>query len=272
MKARNWFDALHQCQHQGQAYVLITVINTAGSTPREMGSKMVVTGESQFDTIGGGHMEFVIIQRARELLVKGIECHQIESFPLASRVGQCCGGAMKVLYEVHYRHNQQLAVFGGGHVAQALVPILEQLPLQIRWFDSRDTLPETGEITPHIPLTTSADPVAEIRDLPEGSWVLILTHNHQLDYQLVQQALKHAQLDFIGMIGSQTKAKRFRLRLEHRGFTSEQIAQLISPVGDLSVPGKRPIEVAVSISAQLIQRLNLGAAQSVNLQSMAETL
>ena len=95
-----------------------------------------------------------------------------------------------------------------------------------------------------------------LEGLPDNAWVIILTHNHQLDYELVESSLKHHNLGFIGMIGSRTKAKRFITKLAHRGFTEKQIATLVSPIGELGVAGKRPIEVAVSISAQLINLLN----------------
>ena len=66
-----WYDALHEGQHNREPQVLITVLGTAGSTPRDATAKMVVTAAEQFDTIGGGHLEFKSIERARELLQGG---------------------------------------------------------------------------------------------------------------------------------------------------------------------------------------------------------
>ena len=256
MRPTTWFDALHRCQHLGQSYAIVTVMTTAGSTPRDAGTKMIVTGDSQYDTIGGGHLEYQAIAKARELLAKGEQVQHIESYPLSSKLGQCCGGAMKVFIEVTVTHTQTLAVFGGGHVAQALVPILAQLPLQIRWIDSRSECFDEVPTPDNVECVIDDDPVAEMADLPQGSWAVILTHNHQLDYELVECALKKNHCEFLGMIGSETKAKRFRTRLASRDFDEQQIAQMVSPIGELSVPGKRPIEVAVAISAQIIQKLN----------------
>ena len=256
MRPTTWFDALHRCQHLGQSYAIVTVMTTAGSTPRDAGTKMIVTGDSQYDTIGGGHLEYQAIAKARELLAKGEQVQHIESYPLSSKLGQCCGGAMKVFIEVNVTHTQTLAVFGGGHVAQALVPILAQLPLQIRWIDSRSECFDEVPTPDNVECVIDDDPVAEMADLPQGSWAVILTHNHQLDYELVECALKKNHCEFLGMIGSETKAKRFRTRLASRDFDEQQIGQMVSPIGELSVPGKRPIEVAVAISAQIIQKLN----------------
>lgn len=263
MRPNNWYEALYRCETQGLGYAVVTVLTTAGSTPREGGSKMIITGDSQYDTIGGGHLEFQAVEIARNLLAKGEDCQHIESFPLASKLGQCCGGAMKILVEVRTQHTQHLAIFGGGHVAKALVPILSQLPLNIRWIDNREDMwPKDHTQPANVELICDDAPEQEIAKLPAGSWVVIMTHDHQLDFTLVEHSLKHPELSFIGMIGSDTKAKRFQTRLAYKDYSAKQIERLVSPIGDLSVVGKRPIEVAVSISSQLINLLNQQKQQS----------
>jgi xanthine dehydrogenase accessory factor len=256
MRINTWFEALNNCHTQGLSYVLLTVITAAGSTPREAGCKMLVTGAEQFDTIGGGHLEFDAVNKAREYLITGIQAQNIVSYPLSSKLGQCCGGAVKVLFEVYVNYYQRIAIFGAGHVAKALVPILAQLPLQIDWIESREELFQVKQLAQNVNCLISDEPADEIATLPSDTWVIILTHNHQLDYAIVEACLKKKNISFIGMIGSETKAKRFRNRLAHRGFSDAQILALSSPIGEPIIPGKRPIEVAVSISAQLIQQLH----------------
>ncbi|MBU3022625.1 xanthine dehydrogenase accessory protein XdhC [Aestuariibacter sp. A3R04] len=253
---RTWYDALSFCHQHGRAYVLITVLSSAGSTPRDLGAKMVVTGDSQYDTIGGGHLEFDAVNKARQYLLGGKDAQHVESYPLSSKLGQCCGGAVKVLFEVKSTHSQTLAVFGAGHVAQALVPILAQLPLNLLWIDSRPDAFDNLTIPAHVNTVCDPQPEGELRLLPEDSWVLILTHDHQLDFRLSETALKLAQFPYVGMIGSETKAKRFRTRLGHRQFSNQAMRSFVSPVGEQTIIGKRPIEVAVSISAQVINMLN----------------
>jgi xanthine dehydrogenase accessory factor len=256
MRPDSWFEALHQCQQQGTAYVLVTVLATAGSTPRDGGSKMIVTDDSEFDTIGGGHLEFLATQQARRLLASGKEQQVVEHYPLASKLGQCCGGATNVLFEVMIAHGQHLAVFGAGHVAKALLPILAQLPLQITWIDQRSELFPADILPNNVKVIVSEEPVEELKALAQSAWVLIMTHNHQLDYELVGASLARADIAYVGMIGSDTKARRFQSKLSHHGLSQEQIQRLVSPVGLTDIPGKKPIEVAVSIAAQLIILLN----------------
>lgn len=253
---RNWFDAVSWCHRHAQGYVLITVLTVAGSVPREQGAKMVVTGDRQFDTIGGGHLEFDAVKKARAFLATGQSQQHIESYPLSSKLGQCCGGAVKVLFEINVSHCQTLAIFGAGHVAQALIPVLAQLPLTIKWIDSRPDAFAELDVPPNVTTVCDPQPEGEIPLLPAQSWLLILTHDHQLDYLLAETALKINQFPYVGMIGSDTKARRFRTKLAHRGLGEAADNHFVSPVGNLAIPGKTPIEVAVSVSAQIIERLH----------------
>lgn len=275
MRPDTWFDALHRCQQMGESYVLITVLNVAGSTPREAGAKMVVTADSQYDTIGGGHLEHVVIAQAREQLA-GVVMHGqpdplVESFPLSAKLGQCCGGAAKILFEVKACHGQHVTVFGAGHVAKALVPLLAQLPLQITWVDSRQAMFDNISMSSNVNIVVDDEPASVLQRIPASSWLLVLTHNHQLDYQIVEDALRKFSFEFVGMIGSDTKARRFLTRLTHRGLSDRQLSRLISPVGDLSIPGKRPVEVAVSITAQLIKRLHSSAVTEADITQTTKT-
>ncbi|MBR9883907.1 MAG: xanthine dehydrogenase accessory protein XdhC [Oceanospirillales bacterium] len=257
----SWGQALANLQCRGDAYVLVTLIGTRGSTPRESGSKMIVTEDGCFDTIGGGHLEFKVIAHARRLLSDTHDSQSLEQYPLGAGLGQCCGGQVSVLFEHFTARGKRLLVFGAGHVAKALVPILAELPLRVRWIDNR---PEQLPVRPPEGIETclNDDPVEELERAASGAWVLILTHNHQLDYELVEAALKRGDIGYLGVIGSQTKARRFRQRLEHRGFPPDQIAHMICPVGLPQASGKRPMEVAVSIAAQLVERYQAQAPES----------
>ena len=254
-RATHWHEAIAECQERNEGYVLVTVVGTAGSTPREPGSKMVVTASHSIDTIGGGHLEFDAIIRARAYLAKGEVCTELHSYPLSSSLGQCCGGAVKVLFDVCNVHKQHIAIFGAGHVAKALVPILAQMPVRISWIDNREDLFPTS-LPANVQKVVEEAPETEVRHLDENSWLIILTHDHQLDYRITEQALKQPSLPFVGLIGSDTKAKRFITKLTQRGFEDNALARLFTPIGNRDIPGKRPIEVAVSISAQIIERLH----------------
>jgi len=252
---QNWAQAINEHEQSGINYVIATVLGTNGSTPRGTGSKMVISGEHIYDTLGGGHLEYVVIEKARELLAKGEAAQVIEQFNLGANLGQCCGGAATVMLECMQCERFTLDIYGAGHVAQALIGILAQLPMRIRWIDSRaDVFPQV--IPNNVIKVVDEEPTEQVKRAPKANNYLILTHNHQLDFALTQAIIKRADANWLGVIGSDTKAKRFTTKLSHRGFDEQALSRLVTPIGHLSIPGKRPIEVAVSISAQIITMLN----------------
>lgn len=247
----NWQQAVSHCHSRGEGFVLVTVVGAAGSTPREGGSKMVVTGEQTFDTIGGGQLEFVATQKAREYLIAGVAVQKIEHFPLASKAEQCCGGSMTLLFEVYPAAGIHLVIFGAGHVARALVKILEDCDTRIDWVDSRtDQFPE--QLPANVYTYTVEIPEDFVEKVRDHSRVLILTHDHALDYRLLAALLDDTDIPYIGLIGSETKAKRFETRLKHDGFNDDHLNRYQCPVGMDGVNGKRPMEVAVSIAAKIL--------------------
>lgn len=247
----HWTEAAAEFRSQAEPFVLITLLDVRGSAPREAGTKMLISVDTLVGTIGGGHLEHSVIAKARQLLSQPGDQQHIEQYPLGPKLGQCCGGKVTVLFECFNEAAAHIAVFGAGHVGRALVSILAQLPLRVTWLDSR-----SHEFPEHIPagveqcLTDS--PEVELSRFPAGTYYVVMTHLHPLDYAITEAVLKRKDAAYLGIIGSQTKAKRFQMRLKHRGFEAGDISFMHCPVGLNTVPGKHPMEVAVSIAAELI--------------------
>ncbi|BFM06476.1 xanthine dehydrogenase accessory protein XdhC [Halioxenophilus aromaticivorans] len=255
-----WYMAVANCHEIGEAYVLVTVLGTSGSTPREPGAKMVVTAEHCYDTIGGGQLEYLVTQAARQRLQDGEVGVDMRPFPLAAEAKQCCGGHVSVMLEAFAPADWRLAVFGAGHVAQQLIPILARMPAKILWLDNRFDFALDRSLIPegsNVELGYFEDPVDTILELPAATEVIILTHDHALDFELCKVALERPDIPFVGCIGSNTKAKRFEQRLLKTGLNESDLQRWVCPIGLPEVPGKLPIEVAVSISAQLVARRQL---------------
>jgi xanthine dehydrogenase accessory factor len=247
----NWVEALGQLQENGSDYVLVTLLGSRGSTPRESGTKMVVCEHSSFGTIGGGHLEFKAMAMAADMLRRGNSQQKIEYFPLGPGLGQCCGGSTTVLFESFTASRFNIMLFGAGHVGLALTDILKQLPCRLHWVDNRESLhPES--LPANVLPVVSDNPAGEVADMPPGSDYLIMTHNHQLDFEILEAVLRRGDARYVGLIGSDTKWRRFKMRMEHKGYTEDFYQQVHCPVGLAQVPGKRPIEVAVSIAGELI--------------------
>lgn len=262
MNNHNWFEGIRRCQNNGIGYVLITVMGSLGSTPRPQGTKMVVTAGQIFGSIGGGNLEHQAIQSARSMLTDNSNGQRLEHFPLAAKLSQCCGGATHVLFESFVEHINRIAIFGAGHVSQALIPILAQLPLHIDWFDSRAEMFNDASKFENVTQHIIDSPKDVFTNATNAKWALIMTHDHQLDMQITEQALATDDIEYVGLIGSKTKAKRFKYRLGINSKTKHNLNKLVSPVGVLDIPGKSPIEVAVSIAGQIIQKLHENAPPS----------
>ena len=259
----NWISALAELQNQGEPCVLVTIIDERGSTPRNAGSKMVVTAERIFDTIGGGHLEYKAMQIAREMLANGNLGTRLERFSLGASLGQCCGGVNVLLFEPMGQPQAQIAVFGAGHVGRALVPLLASLPCRVRWIDSRE--PEFPALIPEgVTRIVNEEPVDEVEQLPTGSYCIVMTHNHQLDLELTAAILTRNDFTYFGLIGSKTKRVKFEHRLRERGFDAALLQRMRCPMGLAEVKGKLPIEIAVSIAAEVIATYNASFGQHSN--------
>lgn len=261
LKSGHWSRAVAELDAAGRAYVLVTIIGARGSTPRDQGSKMVVSADDQGDlqcigSIGGGHLEYLVIARAGELLSQGRASQQLEDFPLGAKLGQCCGGSASVLLESFVPRPVNLMLFGAGHVGRALIKVLAELPCRVWWVDERESLlqqdVEMAALPDNVTAVCDTDAVDAVARMPGNSYYLVMTHNHQLDYDLCRTILQRDDARYIGLIGSATKWQRFKLRFDHRGIDAQQYQHIHCPVGLSAVSGKLPMEVAVSIAAEII--------------------
>ena len=260
----SWFKVVNTLEQLGEPYVLITVMGARGSTPRDSGTKMVVTANESYCTIGGGHLEYMAIEHARDMIKKGKPDfkdgsksetktdQKIEHFPLGAKLGQCCGGSTSLFFELFTGAELNIVLFGAGHVAKTLVPILAQLPCRLFWVDNRDhEFPQ--RIPDNVIRMISEEPANEVANMPANSYYVVMTHNHPLDFDITEAILHRNDALYVGLIGSKTKWQRFQMRFAHKQYDPEFYASVRCPVGLSNVPGKLPIEIAVSIAGEIIQ-------------------
>ncbi len=256
--------------------VFIQIERFEGSSPREVGAWMRVTADAVEGTIGGGHLEFDAIAKARELLRAKAFTLQVQThrYALGPSLGQCCGGVVWLHMQsfasedapeliaaragIHWASGQnslKIALFGGGHVGKAIVQALGRLPCQVHWIDSRDEI-FPAQLPANVQAEHSAPVQAAVADLAPQSHVLIMSFSHAEDLEVLAACLKRQRekqdLPYIGLIGSKTKWATFRHRLEERGFTEKELAHVTSPIGLPEISGKEPEVIAVSVAAQLM--------------------
>jgi len=323
-----WLDDLHALIERGREAVLVTVVAAEGSTPRETGTKMIVTADDIVGTIGGGNLEYRATGAARDMLADGTRVAS-RDFPLGPSLGQCCGGHTTLFFEKVDENARDWVVaarragepttivtrldcgdkrivggdrivagtlgaepldhaadreanspgtdsvlvtideipilidrladaavpvvlFGAGHVGRAIVHVLAPLPdFRVTWVDNRP-----GMLPDDLPAVVRAvetdDPAGEIDDIPPGAIVLVMTHSHALDYDIVERALVRGDTRYLGLIGSATKRARFEQRWRHRGGAAAALDRLTSPIGIAGVSGKHPATIAVAVTAEIL--------------------
>jgi len=138
------------------------------------------------------------------------------------------------------------------------------LPCRLTWIDQRpDAFPAT--VAPNTRVVIEEEPQWMVDEAPPHACYLVMTHSHALDLDIVERILKRNDVRFVGLIGSQTKAAKFRARLTARGIDA---SRLVCPLG-LVKAGKHPAEVAVSIAAQVIALDTTARAPAAPLRSSA---
>jgi xanthine dehydrogenase accessory factor len=247
--------------------ILIEIVRTRGSTPRETGAFMLVSADHIWGTIGGGHMEFDAVDRARAMLSTGIAETSLD-ITLGPDSGQCCGGrvelalrradektieALKARLVEEATAFPDVYIFGAGHVGRALAIALKPLPLNVTVIETRQG--ELDRLEGGIAHRLEAMPEAAVADIRPGGAAVIMTHDHALDFLIGAAALKRDDLAYVGMIGSKTKRSVFASWLREVDVDARLIDRLILPIGGTALRDKRPAVIAALVAAELLAAL-----------------
>src|SRR4051812_45362852 len=235
-----WLRAVEQLRASRERGVLVTVAAVRGHAPREAGAKMVVAAGETWGSIGGGNLEAGAIAEARAMLAPGATAPPTVTSRLTDRAPgtygvQCCGGEVSVVLDP-LPVRPSVAVFGAGHVGLELARILARHDLDLHLVHCRlDPLPDRA-LAPladaeaqvhvhHVPV--AAETV--LAELPPGTHVVIMTHDHAEDAALCDAALRRPDLGTIGLIGSSAKWQRFRRRLAAEGHDEAALDRIVTP-------------------------------------------
>lgn len=323
------FATLAEC---GEPFVTVTVIEVIGSAPREVGARMLITETDEYESIGGGNLEYTAIRRARDILRNTVGFQrETQMFGLGIEMSQCCGGAVRLLFEklsaeditkcaqeFSSQNNRtikflvspldgecspfvlnnksdwdevpelfrcatndllrtavpnaclvsdsdsewlisrldelptKVVVFGAGHVGKALVRLLGDLPFRIDWVDQRtDIFPEP--VPDNVAVLEQANLREILMNQEPGTFYAVMTHSHGLDYEICLGILKQRDFGWLGLIGSETKCKRFEKRFVADGIDPFTLSRLECPIGIGTIKGKHPAVIAMSTAAKLLE-------------------
>ena len=233
---------------RGEPFVMVTVIATKGSTPRDAGARMIWRPTHGFSgTVGGGQFELLALSSAERHYRD--KSRGVEHFVLGAEAEQCCGGTMDVFYEF-CGPSHRLVIFGAGHVAQALAIALRSAPLEIVIADDRPQW-NTGDRFPRCRRVLDyAEAIAIATEKSASTLACVMTCSHDTDYELLARLLK-APPAFLGLIGSRSKRACLFRKLVASGIDEGAVQRIHCPIG-LGDMGKHPELIAISMAGQLL--------------------
>ena len=236
-------------------FAVATLVESRGHSPQNVGARILVTADGLHGgTIGGGKVEARAIERAQEMLANRdprAGPAALVTWNLQSDIGMSCGGEVRIFFETHGRSAWTIAVFGAGHVAQKLVPLLLTFDARVLCIDPREEWLARLPAHACFEKIESADMPAELARIPADAFLALMTQGHAFDLPILMRALKEREPPYIGVIGSSVKGGKLRRELAEAGVSHSRIELLHCPLG-LPIGSSDPAEIAVSIAAQLL--------------------
>lgn len=245
------YSSLAKLNESGKSAVLCLVTQSFGSTPRKAGSRMLVLNDGTTEgTVGGGKIEFQVIEEARKML-NSSQTKTIE-YNLGSDLGMQCGGKMNIYFE-SINSAPRLLIFGAGHIGKVLSAMATNYHFNINLIDNREDVFQN--ISDGVKIINEPFPEAyETIDFRENDFVVITTYKHTYDEEIAAHVLKQPHA-YLGMMASKRKAALARKKWAERGIEEEKIVKVFSPVG-IDIQCETPEEIALSVMAQLVDELN----------------
>ena len=238
------------------------ILDVKGSSPNNIDDIILISQDTIFGTIGGGNLEYLVIDEAKKILDKKVK-NKILNIPLGPGIGQCCGGYVQIELSLHknskdalknesFKKNikPNLYIFGSGHIGQAIISKLENINFNTFIIDSREDYLNMTNIK-DINYLLSKKPWEIVSKLDNNSYFIVLTHSHDFDFKILNAVLKKNNT-FVGLIGSMTKKKRFYKRLINNGHNKSIVEKIECPIGIDIGNSKDPNEIAFSIITRIL--------------------
>ena len=245
-------EALMALVQQHTPFVMVTLVGIRGSAPQDVGARALVTESGLFaGTVGGGKVEAWAIQQAMQMILRKTPT-LLTTQNLQRDIGMTCGGEVTFFFESTLPTSWSICVYGAGHVAQALVPLLCTLQCQVTCVDPRAEWLNKLPVATNLQTYCIADPEAAAAAAPPDSYICMMTKGHSSDVPILKSLLANREFPYVGLIGSAVKGRKVRSELIASGLQTDITEAIICPIG-LPIGSNSPPEIAVSIAAQLLE-------------------
>ncbi len=238
-------------KHKSAALCIVT--GTFGSTPRKIGSKMLVAPDgSTLGTVGGGAIEQQVIEEAKECikLNKPVK----KNYQLQADLQMQCGGNVEVYIEP-LGNQSKLYIFGAGHVGRALASFAKKVDFDITLLDFRQITLTDEEVQGYRFIQGDYFSTLEQLEYDDNTYSVIMTPTHDDDFELLKR-LGKKPFAYLGMIGSKKKVAKVKDILVGEGhYTEEEFNAFDTPMG-IQMAAETPEEIAISILAKMIDVRN----------------
>lgn len=274
MSVENAFiERLATLSRTGKPFASVTTVEVVGSTPQDVGSKMLVDLNGLVSgTVGGGKVEQAAIQFAQSMMTLQSEFSdsrttKLVRWNLKRDIGMTCGGTVALLFEAFNVQTWTVCVFGAGHVAQAVIRGLELLSCNVVCVDSRKEWLDKLIDYPALNKILAERPADHVEKLPSDAQILCMTMGHASDLPIIESIFRSKRtFSFVGVIGSKAKRAVLCKELAALGIDREKLEKLNCPIG-LKMDGElignnQPGEIAISVLAQLVYERQKGRAQA----------
>ena len=251
----SYYTKLSELLEAHTPFVSVIVVDTNGSVPQDVGTKMLVTADGLFHgTVGGGTIEKRAIEEALSLLRDNDSKRRTHfvNWSLSKDIGMTCGGQVKLFFERYNVDPWWIVVFGAGHVANALLHLLVKLECRVMCIDPRPEWLARLPDCPNLEKICADDMPSQVCQLPNNAFVLLITMGHSTDMPILIDILKTRDFPYLGVIGSAAKAERLKRDVLEAGLPESATKSFICPVG-INIGTNHPQEIAISIVAQLLE-------------------
>lgn len=250
----NWTKKANELNEKGASFIIATIVENTGSTPREIGAKMIISSNGSFwGTIGGGAVEKSVIEESKKIF--NDETSRTIEYALTQDEDLLCGGKLKVCFEL-LGSDPRLYIFGAGHVGQSLCNVMEESPFKVHLIDDRDEW-IFSEKLPSSTIKhkdTYLNFIEKISFNAQKTYLAIMTPGHSMDQEVLEKLIKH-DFKYLGLMGSRNKWNEIQTNLKEIGFSNEDISKVYCPIGT-PIGGKSPREISISIASEIIKIYN----------------